>query len=34
VFEILAHRHGMARPLVAEGGDGLNVRKVAASVMN
>ena len=34
VFEMLAHRHGMARPRVADGGDGLNVRKAAASVLN
>ena len=34
VFEMLAHRHGMARPRVADGGDGLNVTKAAASVLN
>jgi hypothetical protein len=26
VFEMSAHRHGMARPRVADGEDGLNVR--------
>jgi hypothetical protein len=34
VFEMLAHGHGMARPRVADGGDGLNFRKEAASVLN
>jgi hypothetical protein len=34
VFEMLAHRHGMARPRVAYGGDGLHFRKAAASVLN
>jgi hypothetical protein len=34
VLEMLANRHGMARPRVGDGGDGLNVRKAAASVLN
>jgi hypothetical protein len=34
VFEMLAPRHGMARPRVVDGGDGLNVRKAAVSVLN
>jgi hypothetical protein len=32
VLEMLANRHGMARPRVGDCGDGLNVRKAAASV--
>jgi len=34
VFEMLADRRGMARPRVADGGDGLNVRVAAACVLN
>jgi hypothetical protein len=34
VLEMLANLHGMAHPRVGDGGDGLNVRKAAASVLN